>query len=302
MSRFVVISFFAILCAAQSTSVVVNGDGEFCSAVITDRLTTVLYELREEEMADPNSVRSLELTKNAELLAALATVAAAREEALDSQEKAQLEPGASASWFGPSKPSPAERRASIQSKLVLMPRSAGEAEKKGWKHVEKAYTSVKINNKKYVGTYTGIHDSEGNAAGGGSFNSSRSFFGTSVKCVHCEFADGAAIKVELFVTRQELYLELHGEEERGYYTGITDYQGRPSGEGAFIELHGIKWEGSWVEGSLTGSGKSFYSNGNMAYDGDWVAGKREGKGTAFMPTGKAAQQGRFEGDRFRGKA
>jgi hypothetical protein len=273
----------------------------FCSAGIAEELTTALLELNALSTAAPDAGRYQELRRQTELLGALGTVAASREEAY-TYAKGQTHPGVKATWFDSAQPSSAKVTASTHRKLLTMPKTAKEAEKLGWKHAERVYASVVINKAKLFGAYTGILDDAGNAAGIGSFNSSRTLFGSSVKCVDCAFADGVAVKVRLNVIRQDMTLELNEAAERGYYTGLTDEKGTPHGTGTFTELHGIKWEGTWIRGALSGKGTSFYSNGNMAYEGDWVDGKREGLGTAFLPDGKPIQQGRFERDRFRGKA
>jgi hypothetical protein len=111
------------------------------------------------------------------------------------------------------------------------------------------------------------------------------------------------VDVRLAVVAKDVEVRLHGALERGYFTGTVDAHGRPHGPGgAFVELHGVRWEGDWAAGELRGQGASFYSSGAVAYRGAWERGLRHGAGEAFHPKDGAVayQAGVFEEDRFTG--
>ena len=190
----------------------------------------------------------------------------------------------------------------------LLPRNASQALAKGWHSVvRKAVTTVFIDGRKHVGTYTGVRDGSERPVGIGNFTAAAGWFSPGIVCERCSFVDGVALEARLKATRLDCEVELHGQLERGHFTGTTDAKGRPHGAGTFTELHGVRWEGAgWRHGVLEGPGRSFYSSGALAYEGGWKGGKRDGGGKVFHwsdGTGglTVLQHGRFENDRFQGK-
>ena len=72
------------------------------------------------------------------------------------------------------------------------------------------------------------------------------------------------------------------ELDIGSYTGEVDTEGLPSGQGTLTfkpddPMGRLTYEGSWVEGVKTGSGKMTFASGDL-YEGSFLEGVPHGKG------------------------
>ena len=83
----------------------------------------------------------------------------------------------------------------------------------------------------------------------------------------------------------------------GKYTGQWE-NGKPNGQGKFVESNGGVYEGSWENGLRNGQGTFTFSTG-AKYEGNWKNGVRTGYGKLIYPDGNI-YEGNWENNKFNG--
>ena len=69
------------------------------------------------------------------------------------------------------------------------------------------------------------------------------------------------------------------------YTGETNFQGQPPGEGVWTGPNGRMYDGEFKDGKKHGSGVFIYGNGKEKYEGFWKNNMRHTRGVWTGPTG-----------------
>ena len=79
------------------------------------------------------------------------------------------------------------------------------------------------------------------------------------------------------------WFENDDDDRTGRYKGEI-VNGKPNGQGTFINIEGHKYVGEWKDGLPNGQGASIYSDGSR-YEGKYKDGKFHGQGTFTSPYG-----------------
>lgn len=89
-------------------------------------------------------------------------------------------------------------------------------------------------------------------------------------------------------TRITIYTTIAGRQiaKSGDYQGETNDDGQPNGQGRMSYDSGSVYEGSWLNGEMSGRGIMRYNaDGSVYYDGEWLRGHKYGIGRFVTATG-----------------